>query len=288
MPADPTPLSATRLESAAVAKTFAQQLSESASKKHSWVCLGLDVELDRLPADLPRTVAGAERFLYNVVDACAAQVVAFKPNLAFYGALGPEGMALLQRLVAYINGRALVIADGKVGDVENTSRMYAVMLFDVFGFDCITANAYGGMQSLEPIINRFDRGTLIWTRSSNSGADELQARTSDDGDSIYLYLARRVVAANTRGNLGLVAGATRPVDIGILRSTAPELPILVPGVGAQRGELEACVRAGHRPPLGGLLMNAGRSALWATDGTDFADASARVISEMSRGIESAS
>ncbi len=266
---------------------FAGRLWNEAEVKSSWVCLGLDVDLRRLPEGLSQSVGGARSFLCSVVDACADLVVAFKPNLAFYLALGPEGLQLLFDLRDAVGDRALFILDGKVGDVPETAKRYAEFLFDKLDSDAITFNPWLGRDAIEPLIERPERGAFACVRTSNRDANDVQGLTTNQGEVVYLRLARRMVAWNERGNLGAVVGATRPDDVAAVRALVPGMPILAPGVGAQGGALEATVQAGFGPAPGGVLINAGRSALWAGSGSDYAQAVRAKVEEMRGVIEKA-
>ena len=270
-----------------VSETFGERLWREAESKRSWVCLGLDLDLQRLPAGLPTSVDGAREFLSTIVDACADAVVAFKPNVPFYLVLGPEGLQLLRELRDAIGDRAMLIADNKVGDVADTSERYASFLFDHLEADAITFNPWGGRDSIQPLIERTDRGAFAWLRSSNPGANDLQGLETGQGEPVYAQLARRLVDWNEFGNLGVVVGATRPDDVAMVRRLVPSLPILAPGVGAQGGALEATVQSGFGPPPEGVLVNAGRSALWAGDGPDYAQAVRSKVEEMRSAIEAA-
>ena len=270
-----------------VADTFAGRLWHEAERKQSWVCLGLDLDLERLPAGLPDSVEGVRLFLRTVVDACADVVVAFKPNVPFYLALGPDGLRLLRDLRDAIDDRALLIVDNKVGDVSDTSERYASFLFDYLEADAITFNPWGGRDAIQPLIERPDRGAFAWLRSSNPCADDLQGLPTRDGEPVYVRLARRLAEWDAHGNLGVVVGATRPTDVAMVRKLTPGMPILAPGVGVQGGALEATVRAGFGPAPSGVLVNAGRSALWAGDGPDYAQAVRVKVEEMRTAIEAA-
>lgn len=266
---------------------FDARLWREAEAKQSWVCLGLDLDLERLPAGLPRSVDGARAFLNEVVEACADVVVAFKPNVPFYLALGPDGLRLLRDLRDAVGDRALLLADNKVGDVSDTSERYANFLFDFLDADAITFNPWGGRDAIQPLIERPDRGAFAWLRSSNPGADDLQGLVTGDGEPVYLRLARGLAEWNELGNLGVVVGATRPEDVGTVRKLAAGMPILAPGVGAQGGALEATVNAGFGPAPEGVLINAGRSALWAGGGLDYAEAVRSKVEAMRSAIDEA-
>ena len=264
---------------------FAARLWREAEAKRSWVCLGLDLDLARLPEGLPKSPDGAREFLGEVVNACADVVAAFKPNVPFYLALGPDGLQLLRDVRDAIGDRALLIADNKVGDVSDTSERYASFLFDYLDADAVTFNPWGGRDAVQPLIERPERGAFAWLRSSNPDADDLQGLRTEQGEPMYLRLARRMVEWNAHGNLGVVVGATRPDDVATVRRLTPGMPILAPGVGAQGGALEATVRAGFGPAPEGVLVNAGRSALWAGDGPDYAQAVRVKVEEMRTAIE---
>ncbi|MCY3895872.1 MAG: orotidine-5'-phosphate decarboxylase [Chloroflexi bacterium] len=269
------------------ADTFSGRLWREAEEKRSWVCLGLDLDLKRLPPGLRESPEGGREFLLEVVDACAEAVVAFKPNVPFYLALGPDGLQLLRDVRDAVGDRALLIADNKVGDVADTSERYASFLFDYLEADAITFNPWGGRDAVQPLIARPDRGAFAWLRSSNPGADDLQGLPTGHGEPVYARLARRLVEWNEFGNLGVVVGATRPDDVATVRELTPGMPILAPGVGAQGGALESTVRAGFGPAPEGVLVNAGRSALWASAGPDYAQAVRMKVEEMRSAIEEA-
>jgi orotidine-5'-phosphate decarboxylase len=206
-------------------------------------------------------------------------VCAYKPNVAFYEALGPErGYAALRETLAAIPSHIIRLADAKRGDVEHTARAYVRAFFDDLGFDAVTVSPYLGGDSVAPWLEREDHGAFILSRTSNPGAPDLQnARVATDGGSRPLY---EVVAEYARGwdqhrNAGLVAGATYPQEMMRLRELCPEMPFLVPGIGAQAGSLEAAVRAGLDARGRGLLVNASRGITYASRGADFAAAARR-------------
>ncbi len=235
--------------------------------------MGLDPDPALMP--IPDVLA----FNKAVVDATKYLVCAFKPNLPFYEALGIEGLSALGDTVEHIRKVApdvVVIGDGKRGDIESTNRMYARALFEFWGFDAATVNAYAGVSSLEPYFEYGDRGVLIWCRSSNPGAGELQdieVPGQPVGMPVYESVARTAVESNSRGNVGLVVGATYPEELGAVRERAAELPILVPGIGAQGGDLERSVKAGLAEGEPNLLVSSSRGITYASKSRrDFADA----------------
>ena len=234
-----------------------------------------------------------------IVDATADLVCAYKPNIAFYEALGMPGLRALEATIAHIRSVApgcVVIMDAKRGDIGNTVDAYATAMFDVWGVDAVTVNPWGGLDTVTPWLERDDKGVLVWCRGSNPGAADLQDLVVDearlagespeseglaaDGDGgrvepVYLRLARDLASAyggSAHGNLGLVVGATAPEQLAAVREVCPDMPILIPGVGAQGGDLEASVR--HGVDAGGRLaiINSARGIIYASSGDDFAAA----------------
>ena len=258
---------------------FSTRLWAEAEAKQSWVCLGLDVLRRQLPRNIPHTVEGAGRFLRNVVDASVEDVSAFKPNLAFYLAMGSDGIRLLTDIIEHIDRRAIVILDGKFGDVSDTMEQYARAAFDMFDADAVTVDIYGGWDTVEPMLGDPSRGVFVWTRSSNRSADAVQGG-SQDARPLFVRLAGEIQSRAELGNLGAVVGATRADDVRRVRAAAPTVPLLAPGVGAQGGDLEAVVRAGFGDAPAGVLINAGRSALWASADGDYALATRAAVQEL--------
>jgi len=265
---------------------FSARLWAEAEAKQSWVCLGLDIVLTQLPTNLPRTIAGAREFLRTVVDASVEHVSAFKPNLAFYLALGVDGIRLLADTIDHIDRRAVVILDGKFGDIPDSVEQYARAAFDEFDADAVTVDVYGGWETVEPMLVDPTRGVFVWTRSSNPGADAVQGG-SQDRDPLFMRLAGEIQSRAALGNLGVVVGATRSADVCRVRTAAPTVPLLAPGVGAQGGDLESVVRNGFGEAPAGVLINAGRSALWASADADYALATRDAVRELRDRINAA-
>lgn len=260
---------------------FLDRLSYISGKNQSLVCLGLDPD----PALMPtRDVLG---FNKAVVDTTKDLVCAFKPNLAYYEALGLDGLRILSDTVKHIRSVApdvVVIGDGKRGDIESTNLMYARALFEFWEFDAATVNAYAGISSLGPFFEYGDRGIFIWCRSSNPSAGELQdipVPEQADGMPIFESVALKTVDSNNKGNLGLVVGATYPEELGVVRERAAELPILVPGIGKQGGDLERSVKAGLASVEPRLLISSSRGITYASkDRRDFADVAAAATTNL--------
>lgn len=256
---------------------FIDRLLAAARRNRSLLCVGLDPEADKLPESVRSERDPFFAFNRAIVEATADLVCAYKPNLAFYEALGPTGLDALTKTLAVIPTDVPVIGDAKRGDVSHSTRAYARALFDHFGFDAVTASPYLGLEALEPFLERADRGVFVLCRTSNPGAREFQdlAVTLGPGEEpvpFYLAVARRVVAANRHGNAGLVVGATYPEELRRVRRVAPEVPILIPGVGAQSGDLERSVRFGCDARGERAIVNSARQIIYASADRDFATA----------------
>ena len=277
------------------------------------LCVGLDGEIERMPQSVRTGATGMlsledERegsyiegtlvsFHLAIIDATADLVCAFKPNTAFYEAYGPAGWRALIRIIAYIHARypeVPVILDAKRGDIGSTSQAYARMAFDVCAADAVTLQPYLGREALLPFLDRADRGMFVLCRTSNIGSGEFQGlrlsapdHTSPaQGEPLYLTLARHVAGQwNTNGNCALVVGATYPDELRRVRAVVGDLPILIPGIGAQGGDLEATVQAGLDSHRAGLIISASRSVLYASDGLDFANAARREAQRLRDEIE---
>jgi orotidine-5'-phosphate decarboxylase len=250
-----------------VSKTFAERLAHAHHLSGSLVCVGLDPDTAKLPADL-----GDSNPLYafnrRIVDATFEVAAAYKPQIAFYSAIGAEEQ--LVQSIRYIRERApaaVVILDAKRGDIGNTAEAYAREAFDRYGADAVTVNPYMGADSVRPFLARQDRGALLLCRTSNSGAKDFQDLRFE-GLPLYRHVARHAAEHwNKHGNLMLVVGATAPTEMAELRAAHPELSFLVPGIGAQGGDLRAILAAGLNARGTGLLLSASRSIIYAGGGS---------------------
>lgn len=253
--------------------TFVEKLRAAIAANSSLLCVGLDPEIDRLPRLLPRSIEGVLAFNRAIIAATSDLVCAYKPNLAFYEAMGPDGLRCLEATVRAIPDSIPVIGDAKRGDVGNTARSYAKAMFDVYGFDAVTVSPYLGEDALEPFFAYEERGVFVLCRTSNPGASELQNLLVSEGGTtcaLYEYVAWRAHRWNRKGNCGLVVGATAPGELRRIRELAPDLPLLIPGIGSQGGDLEAAVAA-HRPDAPAVI-SASRSIIYASAGADYAEA----------------
>jgi orotidine-5'-phosphate decarboxylase len=291
------------------APTFMQRLRARWRSARTLLCVGLDTELERLPngvrgAQTSLLMLDEERqgnqiegalvsFNQAIIDATADLACAFKPNAAFYEAQGPAGMRALVRTVAYLHARypdVPVILDAKRGDIGSTSQAYARAAFDVCGADAITLQPYLGREALAPFIERYDRGAFILCRTSNPGGGEFQdlpvSGTGMGSEPLYLTVARRVASDwNQRDNCGLVVGATYPDELRRVRGVVGDMPILVPGIGAQGGDLRGTLEAGLDSNGQGLIISVSRSILYASNGLDFAAAARHEALRIWRAIE---
>ena len=265
--------------------TFIEKLRARWQQADSLVCVGLDPD----PAKFPDAFVDDEYALFsfcrNIVDATAAYACAFKPQIAYFAAHN-GGEAALQRLIAHINAShpdVPVILDAKRGDIGSTAEQYAKEIFERYGADAITANPYMGKDSVDPYLAYADKGVILLCRTSNPGGSDLQF-LDVGGKKLYEHVAELVATKwNTTGQCALVVGATFPGEIARVREIVGDLPLLVPGIGAQGGDVEATVQAGRTAAGTGLIINNSRAVLYAGKGEDFALA-ARQAAQASRDL----
>ena len=252
---------------------FMQALAAARDRNRSLLCVGLDPEPERFPVTLRANPDATFEFCRAIVAATADLVCAFKPQIAHFAARGEE--PALQRLIEYIHVEhpgVPVILDAKRGDIGSTATYYAAEAFDRYRADAVTLNPYLGRDSVQPFLDRADKGAVLLCRTSNPGAANLQDLLVD-GIPLYQHVATLVANCwNGNGNCLLVTGATWPGEIGQIRALVGQMPLLVPGVGAQGGDVEAVVRNGQDTHGNGLLISSSRAILYAGNGDDFADA----------------
>ena len=279
--------------------SFTHTLRQRWQAADSMLCVGLDPDPARIPAHLGTGPEAIDRFCRDIIAATADTVCAFKPQIAYFAAQGAEDV--LAGLIAHIHAKhpgIPVILDAKRGDIGSTARQYGVEAFDRFKADALTLSPFMGFDSIEPYFEWAGRGLILLCRTSNPGGNDLQALSvlpagnatgippgaqsprqsaSDTAsgaqpEKLYEHLARLAAGPwNVNGELGLVVGATFPDELARVRALAPRLPLLVPGVGAQGGDVNATVRAGLDADGYGLVINSSRAILYAGKGTDFAD-----------------
>ena len=254
-----------------MAPKFSERLDRAHAANDSLVCVGLDPDLARLPDDLRGDPQPLLAFNRRIVDATYELCAAYKPQIAFYSALGKE--AELAASIRYIRERApaaLVILDAKRGDIGNTAEAYAREAFERYDADAVTVNPYMGEDAVLPFLARPDRGAIILCRTSNSGGHDFQDLSSE-GVPLYRKVAERAATRwNRHANLMLVVGATRPQEMAELRRAHPELSFLVPGIGAQGGDLEGILSAGLDAAGKGLLVSSSRAVIYAGGGSSAA------------------
>ena len=259
--------------------TFLDMLHSASTRNQSMLCVGLDPEPARFPAQMQGNPRKIYDFCAAIVDATADVVCAFKPQIAYFAAHGAEDQ--LERLMQHLRANAPqvpVILDAKRGDIGSTAEQYAKEAFERYGADAVTLSPFMGFDSVAPYLAYPGKGAFLLCRTSNPGGDDLQNQrlASVDGQPLlYGDIAGLVLGpGNKNGQLGLVVGATYPAEIERVRALAPTVPLLIPGVGAQGGDAAATVRAGWRPN-GPIVVNSSRAILYASNGADFAAAARR-------------
>jgi len=260
---------------------FVDRLSKAIASADSFLCVGLDPDLERMPAGIPRTPEGVLEFNIRIIDATKEFAAAFKPNAAFYEAMGHQGVWVLEETRKAIPSDRIALLDAKRGDIGNSSTKYAEAVFDTMGFDAVTVSPYLGRESLLPFLERPDRGAFVLSRTSNPTAGEVQ-KAHTGGVALYVAIAR-MVAEMDGDNGGLVVGATVPGAFEAVREVAPGIPLLIPGVGAQGGELAPAVRAAEHGPV---LINSSRGIIYASSGSDYAEAARSASEKLTSDIRS--
>lgn len=252
---------------------FMHSLQQAWLRNDSLVCVGLDPEPAKFPAAFHNKSDAVFEFCRAIVDATADLACAFKPQIAHFAALRAE--EALERLIAHIHRKhpgVPVILDAKRGDIGSTAQHYVTEAFDRFGADAVTLNPYMGRDSIQPFLDRADKGVILLCRTSNPGGADFQALDCG-GAPLYLRVAETIARDwNTHGNCALVTGATWPDEIRQVRALVGDMPLLVPGIGAQGGDIEAVMRAGCTAQGNGLMINSSRAILYAGSGENFAEA----------------
>jgi orotidine-5'-phosphate decarboxylase len=247
--------------------SFQEKLVGAMAHNQSLLCIGLDPQPELMP------VKDVARFNRAIIEATQDLVCAYKPNLAFYEALGQTGLKALERTLSFIPSHIPVIGDAKRGDVGHSARAYARALFDGFGFDAVTLSPYLGYDSIEPFLSYTDKTAFLLCRTSNPGGADIQGlkvSLEGKGDTpLYLAVAMRATEWAGSGNVGLVVGATYPEELRQVRRLCPTLPILVPGIGAQGGDLELSLRYGLDTGGAGLILTSSRAIIYASRARDF-------------------
>ncbi len=261
---------------------FIDKLTNAVRQNKSLLCVGLDPDPAMMPAK-----TGIFEFNKAIIDATADLVCAYKPNFAFYETRGAEGFEALKSTVDYIPENIPVIADAKRGDIGNTAKAYAEAIFTYFKFDASTVSPYLGFDSLEPFIQYHDKGILILCRTSNPGAVDFQSLLCEVDNKkrpLFEIVALKASQWNKHGNIGLVVGATYPEELRLIRQNHPDMPLLIPGIGAQGGDLALTIRYGVDARGEKAIINSSRQIIYASRGKDFAVAARQAATTLRNQI----
>lgn len=261
-----------------------EQLYQQIQKKKSYLCVGLDTDLEKIPRHLLHAEDPIFEFNKQIIDATHEFAVAYKPNVAFYEALGPKGWESLKKTLDYIPAECFTIADAKRGDIGNTSALYARAFFQQMNFDSITVAPYMGEDSVKPFLEFSGKWVILLIHTSNPGSRDFQLLEANDGHYVFQHVIFASQQWATPDQMMYVVGATHAEKIGAIRALAPDHFFLVPGVGAQGGDLEAVSKAGLNGRCG-LLVNSSRAIIYASDKTDFAEAARREAANVQREME---
>jgi orotidine-5'-phosphate decarboxylase len=270
-----------------------KELIERIGKKKSFLCIGLDTDIKRIPRHLLDADDPVFEFNRQIIDATSEYCIAYKPNLAFYESLGPAGLISLQKTVDYIDETIFTIADAKRGDIGNTSEMYAETFFNYYNFDAVTVAPYMGKDSVTPFLSFKDKWTIVLALTSNSGSMDFQLTDllmgHDHESKLYQQVIRHARNWGSADQVMFVVGATHPELVKGIRDIAPDNFLLVPGVGAQGGSLGEIAKAGMNADCG-LIVNSSRQIIYASSGKDFAskarEEAMKMQTEMLQALES--
>ncbi|RUL71456.1 orotidine-5'-phosphate decarboxylase [Dyella choica] len=264
---------------------FMPSLQAAWTRNNSLVCVGLDPEPAKFPAHLKGRPDEVFEFCRAIVDATADLVCSYKPQIAHFAALRAEDA--LEHLIAHIHAKhpgVPVILDAKRGDIGSTAQHYVTEAFERYSADAVTLNPYLGRDSAQPFLDRADKGVILLCHTSNPGAADLQD-LDVGGKPLYQHVARLIAQEwNTLGNCALVTGATYPEQLAEVRALIGDIPLLVPGIGAQGGDVQAVVRHGRTAEGTGLMINSSRAILYAGSGEDFAEAARKATLDLRDSI----
>ena len=269
--------------------TFTDRLNNAWVQKNSLLTLGLDPDLTRLPTALQSSPTAIFDFCTGIVDACAPYVSAFKPQFAYFASIKAEDQ--LERICAYIKQKhpqLPIIMDSKRGDIGSTAEQYAAEAFERYQADAVTVNPYMGFDSVKPYLEWEEKGVIVLCRTSNEGGSDLQFLDVGQGKPLYLHVADQVANRwNTSGQCALVVGATFPNEIAKVRACVGDMPLLIPGIGAQGGDIAGTVAAGQDSQGLGMMINSSRAILYASSSDDWREAAALAAIETREAINAA-
>jgi len=266
--------------------TFSARLEKAIRRTGGCLCVGLDVDPTKMPGDIPRDGQGVLRFCRSIIDSTHDLAAAYKPNMAFFEAMGVQGFEILELLRQSVPQEVLFVMDAKRGDIGNTSQAYAKSFFGLLKSDAVTLSPYMGKDSVEPFLEYEGTCSFVLCLTSNPSAADFQTQALQSGEKLYEKVAKTAVgwAQGKKAEVGLVVGATQAQFIGDIRKLVPNAPFLVPGVGAQGGDLGAALKAGRAKDGFGILVNVSRQVLYASSGNDFANAAReqaqKIVGEM--------
>lgn len=258
------------------------------------IAVGLDPAVEKIPSVFKRRNTSVEEmfFAFNreIIEATADLVSAFKPNAAFYEAEGEQGFRALKRTADYLKENypdIALILDAKRADIGSTNSAYATAIFDELGMDAVTVHPYLGKEALQPFLDRADKGIFVLVKTSNPGAGEFQdLKVAETGEPLYKVVAKNVATSwNHNKNCGIVVGATFPDELASVRKIIGDIPILIPGIGAQGGDVGKTVRAGKNSRGSGMVISSSRAIIYASTGTDFAEAARKATESLSAEIK---
>jgi orotidine-5'-phosphate decarboxylase len=259
--------------------SFQSKLDQATQQNNSLLCVGLDTDPTKLPASVRHQTDPVLYFNQQIIDATADLACCYKPNFAFYGALGASGWQTLKATIQHVPAHIPVLVDAKVGDIGNTATQYARMFFEELGADALTVTPYMGEDCVKPFLAYEDHTTFLVCLTSNKGAEDFEKQTMGERP-LYEHVIAKAQEWTTAGNCGLVIGATQPEYFAHVRSLAPAMPLLIPGVGAQGGSAEEAVKNGQDQRGAGVLINSSRGIIFASDGEDFAAAARAAALEL--------
>jgi len=262
----------------------ASLLKDVQDKNNSMICVGLDLDRKRMPKNYTGNIKAMYDFAMRIIESTHDVVCAYKPNMAFFMELGADGLSLLEKITKRIPDDVRVIIDAKLGDIGNTASHYASAMFERFHADWVTLNPYMGYDSIRPFLDYREKGAFILCLTSNTGSRDFQFMHVVN-KPVYIYVAEKVAYWDKEQNLGLVAGATHPKDLAEIRATAGDCPLLIPGVGAQGGDLEQAVRAGTDNFKKLALINVSRSVLYASAEENFDQAARDEVIRLNDAVD---
>jgi orotidine-5'-phosphate decarboxylase len=271
--------------------TFNQQLQSAWASQGSMLCVGFDPDPKRLPASFQGKPEGIFEFCREIADATADLVCSFKPQFAYFASQRAE--AQLEKLIGHLKDKyphIPVILDSKRGDIGSTADQYALEAFERYGADAVTVNPYMGFDTIEPYLKHAGKGVIVLCRTSNPGGSDLQFLNVNSGEPLYLHVAKLASQKwNGSGQISLVVGATFPEEIAKVRAIVGDMPLLIPGIGAQGGDIDATIKAGRilNTPGTGMIINSSRAILYASAGSDFAQAARDIAQSTRNALKSA-